>query len=572
MKAHAVADISLEIKKATAEALLEFGAKNAQFVVEWPVEIAHGDYATNAAMVAAKELGQNPRELASALAPLIAAKLEPLVASVETAGPGFINITLSPETVSRKVNEAIHLGAEWGKNNSQLDKRIIIEFSCPNPFKEMHIGHMMSTIIGESIARLTEFSGATVCRDTYGGDVGPHVAKALWALQKKNITEPVSAEEIGIAYAEGSRAYEEDDKVKAEIDALNVEIYKGTNDSRMNLWRKGRDVSLEAFRDLYRILDTHFDYYIFESETAPIGMRIVQDAAQSGVFEESDGAIIFNGEKRGKEKGLHTLVFITSRGTPTYEAKDIGLAFLKEERWPSDESIILTAAEQVGHFKVFLAALSEIAPALAEKTHHVPHGFLRLTTGKMSSREGNVIAAHSLIASVIEKALERNSDLLIAEQVALGAIKYAILKASAGSDIVFDYEKSLSLEGDSGPYLQYALARAKSLRMNSKHISSEDSSVDESSHKIQEGVLVVYDIERRIIRFPEIVEEAQKNLAPHTIAHYLTQLASEWNSFYAQGKIIGSSDESHKLRVTDAFIVTMENGLKLLGISAPEKM
>jgi arginyl-tRNA synthetase len=575
MKTQAGTDISAEIKKATTEALLELGATEASFVVEWPADMAHGDYATNAAMAAAKTLGKNPRELASALAPLIAAKLEAYVSHVEPAGPGFINITLSRDAVSEKIAQAIQLDADWGKNTSQEGKRVIIEFSCPNPFKEMHIGHMMSTIIGESIARLTEFSGAVVCRDTYGGDVGPHVAKALWALQKKNITEPVSAEEIGKAYAQGSRAYESGDgdtEAKAEIDAVNVALYKGEDHALMELWRKGRDVSVQAFRDLYRILDTHFDYYIFESETAPIGLRIVQDAVQSGVFEESDGAIIFNGEKRGKEKGLHTLVFITSRGTPTYEAKDIGLAFLKEERWPSDESIILTAAEQVGHFKVFLAALSEIAPALAAKTHHVPHGFLRLTTGKMSSRDGNIISAHSLITDVIEKALERNPDPLIAEQVATGAIKYAILKSAAGSDIIFEYEKSLSLEGDSGPYLQYALARAKSIIANSKRSSAEDTLSTESIQKEAENLSGTYDIDRLIIRFPEVVEEAQKFLAPHTIAHYLTQLASEWNSFYAQEKIIGSSDETHKLQIAEAFVVTMQNGLKLLGISSPEKM
>jgi arginyl-tRNA synthetase len=190
----------------------------------------------------------------------------------------------------------------------------------------------------------------------------------------------------------------------------------------------------------------------------------------------------------------------------------------------------------------------------------------------MSSRDGNIISAHSLITDVIEKALERNPDPLIAEQVATGAIKYAILKSAAGSDIIFEYEKSLSLEGDSGPYLQYALARAKSIIANSKRSSAEDTLSTESIQKEAENLSGTYDIDRLIIRFPEVVEEAQKFLAPHTIAHYLTQLASEWNSFYAQEKIIGSSDETHKLQIAEAFVVTMQNGLKLLGISSPEKM
>jgi arginyl-tRNA synthetase len=575
------ADLSLaeQIRKATTEALLEVGANEVKFAVEWPTDMANGDYATNAAMAAAKSMSKNPHELAIELVPLIAQKLSKATASgnfatsIEVAGPGFINITLSPETIASHIEHALAAGKEWGTTSENNDKRIIIEFSCPNPFKEMHIGHLMSTIIGESIARLTESSGATVARDTYGGDVGPHVAKALWALQKTGVTEPTSAEEIGKAYAHGSRAYEESEEAKAEIDALNTEIYKGDDHALMELWRKGREISLEAFRDLYRLLDTHFDYYFFESETSPLGMKIVQDGLEKGVFEESDGAIIYNGENKHPEKNLHTLVFITSRGTPTYEAKDMGLAFLKEDRYPSDQSLIITAAEQVGHFKVFLAALGDIAPQLAAKTHHVPHGFLRLSTGKMSSRDGNVITAQSLIRDVIEKTLEHNADPLIAEQVAMGAIKFSILRSSAGSDIIFDFDSSLSLEGESGPYLQYATVRAKSILANAvQNLIGREENLNEDKNVKLFAAVVPFAIERLIIRFPEVVIAAQRNLAPHTVAQYLTQLAREWNSFYAQERIIGSEDETHKLEIARAFVTTMENGLHLLGITVPERM
>ena len=552
-----------KIRKTTEEALASLGASDVNFAVEWPGDIAHGDYAVNAAMAAAKALGKNPRELAGELAPLIQEKLGKDVESVTVAGPGFINVTLARDEVARGIVHANKSAHKFGTNERNKDKRVIIEFSNTNAFKEMHIGHLMSTIIGESLARLIEASGATVARDTYGGDVGPHVAKALWGLRKAGITEPTTPEEIGTAYAAGSKAYDEDETVKTEIDELNAAIYKGEDRELMELWRKGRDVSIEAFRNLYRILETHFDYYFFESETAPIGMDVVKDSLARGVFEESEGAVIYKGEK----VGLHTLVFITSRGNPTYEAKDVGLAFLKEERWPSDESIIVTAAEQIGHFKVFLAALSEIAPLVAAKTRHVPHGFLRLTTGKMSSREGNVITASDLIRDVIEKTSVRNEDPLVAEQVAMGAIKYSILKSTAGSDIVFDFEQSLSLEGDSGPYLQYALVRAKSILAQAKE-NAGNAAEQSSAAKPAE----TYLLERLIIRFPEIVRRAQEELAPHHVAHYLTQLASEWNSFYAKERIIGGDYESYKLELAQAFVHTMQNGLHLLGIPTPERM
>lgn len=549
-----------KIRGIVSETLVRLGAGEVSFAVEWPADMAHGDFAVNAALAASKQLGKAPREIAEELVAALRDGLAADAEKVEAAGPGFVNITLSKEAVARELAPAFGTTDEreqWGGNADQKGKRVMVEYTDPNPFKEMHIGHLMSNVIGESVARLTEFSGTELMRANFQGDVGPHVAKALWALQKKGVTDPESAKEIGDAYTHGSRAYEESPEAKAEIDALNNAIYEGKDEALMELWRKGRDMSLEAFEDLYRILGTKFDYYFFESETADTGLNIVKEHVGS-VFTESDGAVIYEGEK----KGLHTLVFITSRGTPTYETKDIGLAFVKEEAWPSDESIILTAAEQIGHFKVMLAALEDIAPALAAKTVHVPHGFLRLTSGKMSSREGNVVTAASLIRDVTEKTLERNDDPLISGQVALAAVKYSILKQSAGSDIIFDFDKSLSLDGDSGPYLQYALVRARSLLEK----AGEESGSGDSS------VLPPTPLARLIIRFPGIVRKAQTLRAPHIVAQYLTQLASEWNSFYANERIIGTEEEAAKLQLVRAFAQTMENGLWLLGIPAPEKM
>lgn len=558
------------IRKATGIALEELGAEGVTFAVEWPADLSHGDYAVNAAMAGAKQLGKNPRELAEGLSLIIARELGDRVSSVEVAGPGFINIRLSGVSVSSVLADAV--GKEWGTETSRLGQKVIFEYSCPNPFKEMHVGHMMSAIIGEASSRLIESQGAHVLRDTYGGDIGPHVAKALWALQKKGIAEAGNAAELGQAYADGARSYEESEEAKAEIDVLNTELYIAvakedadkTNEDRalLELWRHGRDVSYEAHQSIWKVLGTKFDYIIHESETTPIGMRVVQDGLTRGVFEESEGAVIYRGEK----KGLHTLVFITSRGTPTYEAKDVGLAFLKEERMaPFDYSYIMTASEQSGHFAVFLAALEDIAPEVAKKTSHIPHGFLRLSTGKMSSREGSVITAQEFLENLLEKTRERNSDPLISQQVAIGAAKYLILRQAPGGDVIFDVEKSLSLEGDSGPYLQYALVRAKSiLAQVTEH---KNASIHGSISTDEPEILA-----RLIARFPEVVARAESLKAPHAVTQYLTQLASEWNSFYARERILGGERETEKLIIVRAFVTTMENGLTLLGIPTPERM
>jgi arginyl-tRNA synthetase len=546
--------------------LTELGASEVRFAVEWPADTAHGDFAVNAGLAASKQLGMTPREVAEKTVPALADALGEDAARIEIAGPGFINITLAPKAISMMLAKA--KGESWGKGNAHDGSRIMIEYSNPNPFKEMHIGHLMSTIIGEAMSRLMESAGANVLRDTYGGDVGPHVAKALWGLQDSGVLETATSEDIGKAYAHGSRAYEESENAKIEIDLLNKAIYAmlakdptelvGEERTLYEAWLRGREVSVGAYRALWDRLGTKFDYTIFESETTPIGMRIVKDELANGVFEESEGAVIYRGEK----KGLHTLVFITSHGTPTYETKDIGLAFLKEERVQPDQVYILTAAEQIGHFAIVIAALADFAPQLAEKMHHIPHGFLKLTTGKMSSREGNVITAEELIRDVIERAGEKNEDPLVAEQVALGAIKYMILRQSAGGDIIFDMEKSLSLEGDSGPYLQYALVRATSILA-----ASEAEPADAPSFSGEVPLLA-----RLITRFPEVVAHAEALRAPHILTTYLTQLAGEWNSFYATGKIIGSEDEANTLALVSAFVTTMRNGLHILAIPTPEKM
>jgi arginyl-tRNA synthetase len=562
-----------KIRAATDAALIEMGAVGVQFAVEWPGDMKHGDFAVNAALAASKTLGKSPKEIAQSLAASLKDSLGDDISHVEVAGPGFVNITLLADAVTKELSRSVTLGSEWGRVLGEPAKTVMIEYSNPNPFKEIHIGHLMSNVIGEALSRILDASGAAVIRDTFGGDVGPHVAKALWALQKDGVTDIGNASDIGTAYTKGSNAYEENEEVKSEIDALNTKIYdvvaaqnnpetlSEEDRALLSLWRRGREVSMEEFARLFSILGTKFDYIFYDSDTTEGGMRVVRDGIKTGVFEESEGAVIYRGEK----KGVNTLVFITSRGTPTYETKDIGLAFLKEERHATDEVIIITAAEQIGHFIVVLAALEEVAPVLAKKMTHVPHGFLRLTTGKMSSRKGNIITASELLGEITASAAQKNADPLVAQAVAIAAIKYMILRQAPGGDIIFDPEKSLALDGDSGPYLQYSLVRAKSLLAKSIEAAQENPAGNDAPE-------MPYELSRLVIRYPEIVKRAQALRAPHIVAQYLTQLAGSWNSFYAQEKIIGGEFETHKLSLVQAFATTMENGLDVLGIPVPERM
>ncbi len=533
----------------------------AQVVLEHPTELIYGDYSTNVALAAAKGAKKNPRALAEEIVKSVG-KVDG-VEKIDIAGAGFINFHLSRAFFSESVSAILTAEDSWGKNDSLTGQRIMYEFTDPNPFKIFHIGHLMSNAVGESLARIAEYSGADVVRANYQGDIGPHVAKCIWGLMKEKL-DPSSVSDLGKAYVIGNSAYEDDEVAKGEIDSINKRLYAGDPELKL-LYDVGRATSLARFEELYKILGTAFNHYFFESVVGPIGIEIVQKGLSTGVFEESDGAVVYKGEK----KGLHTRVFLTSKGTPTYETKELGLNKTKFEKEKLDHSIIITANEQSGYFEVVLAAMADVLPDVAKKTEHISHGFMQLIGGKMSSRKGNVITGESLIEDMRAKALEKMAtrDLPdtkqdVADAVAVAAIKYSILKQATGKNIIFDPEQSLSFEGDSGPYLQYSYARARSVL---RKVDSGQWTVDTPTSEVSE-------LERLLYRFPEVIERAGEEHEPHHVTTYLTELASAFNSWYAQGRIIGDEYEAYKVALTRAFALTMKKGLTVLGIRAPEAM
>lgn len=543
------------LKKQIAEALTKVGVSDLQEVVlEHPAELSNGDYSTSVALKYAKELKMSPRELAEKIVAVLG--VVGGVAKVEVAGPGFINFYLNTEEVARAASAA-RAEDMWGSNSMLSGKKIMIEYTDPNPFKEFHIGHLMSNAVGESISRLLQFSGAEVKRANWQGDVGPHVAKAIWGkMQKPELV-------WGQAYVYGSEQY---DAHKAEIVAINKQVYDKSDAKVNELYAAGRADSLAHFEEIYTTLGTKFDYYFFEGKEGLAGVDVVREYLQKGVFEESDGAVVFKGE----QYGLHTRVFLTSQGLPTYEAKEIGLAFAKNEREPSlDVSIVITANEQSDYFAVVTKAIQLIIPEYGNKMRHISHGMMRFAEGKMSSRKGNVITGESLLAELTEAAKERASESraddhdLLAQHIAVAAIKYQILHQASHKDIIFDRERALSLEGDSGPYLQYAHARACAVVEKAK---------EQGVQATCEGVQI-NDLARLLHRFPEAVEYAANEMEPHLLTNYLLEFASAFNRWYAEVHILdGSSDVPQKVALVEAVCRTLKNGLWVLGIPAPEKM
>jgi arginyl-tRNA synthetase len=555
------------------------------FVVDYPADLKFGEYSCNMALILSKQINKNPQEIAEIFKQEILKSDNEIFEKIEVAGPGFLNFYLNNKYYYKNISIAKNLDLSYGRGQKLKNKKIIIDHTDPNVLKQFHIGHLMSNAIGEFISRVYEWNGAKVIRYTYQGDLGMHIAKTIWGMKKMRDAFPQNTDSltdklkfIGQAYTLGDSQFEEDENSNAEIKEINKKVYELYDDNKENddldlevYYKKGKEWSLLHFEEIYHKLGVSFDRYIFESEVFKRGQKIIHENVPN-VFELSDGAIIYNGEK----EGLHTRVFINSQGLPTYEAKEIGLVFFKKQlTGEHDVSIVITANEQIDYFKVLKSALSKIDQDSAKKLIHISHGMMRFAEGKMSSRKGNVITGESLINDVenlvLEKISDRNFDLKlqkeIAETVAVGAIKYSILKQGAGKDIKFDFEKSLSFEGDSGPYIQYSYIRAKSVL--EKAVEQKiffDEVINPSDWQITK-------LEKLIARFGEVVEKSMIELSPQHLATYLISLAGEFNSWYAGEKIIDhSSNMNYKLNLTAVTMMTLRNGLQILGIRVPEKM
>lgn len=551
-----------QIRDALATALQKEGIEAAQIPLEHTADFAHGDYASGVAMVYAKQAGMHPRALAEKLVASMGAVEG--ISKIDIAGPGFINFTLDPKFLFKMVDIGRSHKEKWGNSIGLKEKKMLVEYTDPNPFKAFHIGHLMSNTIGESLARLKESAGAEVIRANYQGDLGVHIACAIWGMQKLGI-HPTSADEFGRAYAEGATAYKENAEAKTEIDSINKKLYDRSDAELNKLYDTGRKESLIAFERIYAALGTKFDHYFFESETGPIGAKLVSE--HPDVFPLSDGARVFKGE----EHGLHTRVFLNSQGLPTYEAKELGLEKLKMELYPDVETLyVITANEVVDFFRVVKKAMEQVLPEIATKLVHLAHGLMKLPEGKMSSRTGNVITGESLINDLTAVAKERAAESRaddkekLAQEIAVAAIKFQILKGGLSKDIIFERERALSVEGDSGPYLQYAHARTHAIVEKAK----------------EAGITPAFDanaqapeLARLLFRFYDTVLRAQEELEPHHVANYLISVAAAFNSWYAQEHILdGTPAAAHKVALTDITRQTLKNGLWLLGIPAPEKV
>ncbi|MFC1711680.1 arginine--tRNA ligase [Patescibacteria group bacterium] len=596
-----IRDLKTAISKAIKQEL-KLDIKLADILVEHPENESFGDYTTNIAYKLTK-LSKNikPDQIADKICKNLQKQNNPFIDNVAVVN-NFINISIKNEFFITHVLQVLKQGGSFGQSDTLKGKKIMVEFAHPNTHKSFHIGHMRNIATGESLVRVLEKNGAKVIRSNYQGDVGMHIAKAIYGLlntsdldkQISNLkTLDEKTEFLAKAYVKGNKDYEEDEKAKKTIKDINYLVYaaaqkyqekeKGIKPGSTNylkfvegknvqltqvydLWVKTRKWSLDYFDTIYKRVYTHYDRFYFESEGLS-GVDESYKALKKGVLKKSKGAVVFDGDPYG----LDTRVFINNLGLPTYEGKELALAPKELSEFGHIDKLIHVVAPEHKSFFQTTFKVEELLGVQKDQQYHLSYGWVRLKKGKMSSRKGNIVLGEDLIDVAKKQILKTYPKVEdeVAEIIAVGAVKYSFLKQGVDKDMAFDFEESISISGNSGPYLQYTYARCKSVlnKAKIKTLKLENEKIKISPE--EEKVL------KWLSRYPEAVQKAGEQYSPSFIANFLYELGQRYNSFYNKHKILKAKDkktQTLRLVLTKSVSIILQNGLYLLGIKAPEKM
>ncbi len=530
--------------------------------LDHPADIKFGDYTTNVAMIIAKKEGKNPNEIAKDIAKKIEA--DEIIEKVEVVG-GYINFFLTSKFL-KETTERLNYEIEFREYMSKYGKgkTMVIDYSAPNIAKPFGIGHLRSTNIGQALYNTYKILGWNCIGDNHLGDWGTQFGKMITAIKRwadKPIVE-MSIDDLEKLYVKFHSEAESDENLVIEGRKWFEKLEKGDSEAR-DIWQKCVDISLKEFNRVYDLLDVKIDYALGESFYEKKLPEIVELFKKKKLVSTSQGALIVNLEKNPPA------ILLKSDGATNYLTRDLATIQYRQETWNPDLYIYEVGSEQKLYFSQLFesAQMAGWTPTIGYK--HIGHGLIRWKNGKFSTRKGDTIHLADVIDNAMEQAknIAPNNDPETISAVAIGAIKFNDLASDPTKDVIFDWDKVMSMEGNSGPYLQYTYARCQSVL--SKTSVLEQKNIEEIPTEVsnEESSLI-----RELYKFEEKIVESASRFSPAVIAEFLLSVARKYNEFYSKNRIIDDKNEVWRVFLTKATSSTIKTGLSLLGIKTVEKM
>lgn len=567
-------DFKQEIVKILNDKIESLTEEDILAQIEIPPSYEMGDYAFPVFSLA-KIFRKNPNMIAEEMASSIDSKY---FEKVESKG-AYINFFTNKEALSKTVIEEILKEKEnYGKSKIGEDKTIIVEYSSPNIAKPFHIGHIRTTIIGDSLKKIHKFLGYNVASINHLGDYGTQFGMLIYAIKNWGNIEEIEKDpipELLKLYVRVNKEAEENEEIKDECRHYFASLEKGDEEA-VKIWKWIREISLKEFNMVYDLLGIEFDSYNGESFYSDKMQKQVDRMEELGILKDSEGAKIVDLEKYN----LPPALILKSDGSTIYITRDIAAAEYRHETYHPEKNIYVVATEQNLHFKQLKAVLEEMQYDWYDEVTHVAFGMINLADGKLSTRQGRVVYLIDVLNKAIEKIMEildereKTSGVKIenkeelAKQVGIGAIKFQELFNQRIKDYTFDWDKTLSFEGESGPYVQYAHARICSL-LNKGNFDI-NSKIDPTllNNEMEINIL------RNLYKFTEVVKDAAEKYEPFFISRYVVELAKDFNKYYNQVTINVDDEKLKNTRLMLCYSVknVISEGLSLLGIEAPEKM
>lgn len=555
---------------------LSLSTEALEALLETPKGVQHGDIAFPC-FTLAKTWKKAPAQIAHELAAQLSSSLKAAkeFEKIEAAGP-YVNFFIDKQLLAQQTLQAV-LKQREKYGSTKLQRKVVIEFPSPNTNKPLHLGHARNIIMGQAVTNILRFTGARVIVTNLNNDRGIHICKSMLAYEKFGKSDtPQKAKRkpdhfVGDYYVRFAQAAKEHPALEQEAQTCLQRWEAGDKQTRA-LWKKMNSWALKGFEKTYTLFGLTIDKDYYESDIYDKGRDIVLAGFRKGIVtKNSDGALII--DLSAQELGEKVL--LRADGTSIYITQDIYLALLKHKEFAFDVSMYIAASEQNYHFKALFATLEKLGYPWAKKLYHLNYGMVHLESGRMKSREGNVIDSDNLIEEMktlargeIEHrypALSKKEKEQRTHAITMAALRYYFLKVDRTKDITFKPEESLSFEGDTGPYLLYSYARARSILRKAHYNLKKKYTIGAISDT--EKALITH-----VTHFPDIVQKAYASFAPALIATYAFQLAQTFNEFYHHEKVIGSQEEAFRLRLVDAFSQVLKNALALLNITVLEKM